>query len=185
MPKETETKFKVESEEIFKKNLRKIGARFVSKEFEQDTYYSGAAGHCSCNAIRLRSAGKKGVFTIKKPTRGKRSRTYKVREELEVGVTDVKAFTEILRQLGFRPLFRKEKIRETYKWKSAKLSIDTLPFIGIYAEIEAPKKRIKEAARLLGLDMERAMPSTYMQLFNHYRVLRKKPGLQFVFSGKK
>ncbi|MGB2705584.1 MAG: class IV adenylate cyclase [Candidatus Omnitrophota bacterium] len=185
MPKEIETKFKIDSVEKFKRNLKKIGARFVSKEFEQDTYYRSPAPQSSCSTIRLRSITDKGVFTLKGAAGGAPSRTYKVRSELEVGINDVRAFDEILKQLGFMPRFKKEKIRETYKWKDAKISLDKLPFIGFYTEIEGPKRTIKEAAALLGLEMSRAIPDTYMELFNYYKMLRKKPALRLVFKSER
>jgi len=182
MPRETETKFKIKSGDTFRKALKKISAEFISKEFEQDTYYRSPSRGFAGSAIRLRAIGGKGVFTVKSACRAGLPRAYKVREELEAGVNDVKAFGKILVKLGFTPRFRKEKIRETYKWKNAKICVDELPFIGLYAEIEAPKKRIKEAADLLGLKMACAMPETYMELFSYYKALRRKPHLKLVFE---
>lgn len=185
MPKEIETKFKIASQNSFKKSLKKIGAKFISKELEQDAYYRLPARHLSISAVRLRSIGNKGIFTIKSLTQGRESRLYKVRDELEVKISDVKTFSEMLRRLGLVPHFRKEKIRETYKWKRAKISIDTLPFIGSYVEIEATKNEIKKIAHLLNLDMKKGIPETYMQLFNYYKILHKKPRLELVFDRKK
>ncbi len=181
MPKEIETKFKIGSAEKFKRNLKKIGARFLAKELERDTYYCHGILQDSGFTIRLRSVADKGIFTLKGSSGSAPSRTYKVRNEIEAGINDVKAFGKILKQLGFMPRFKKEKIRETYKWKDAKISVDKLPFMGFYAEIEGSKKSIKEAAGLLGLDMARAIPDTYMKLFDYYKMLHKKPDLQLVF----
>lgn len=185
MPKEIETKFKIESTDTFKRNLKKIGAIFISEEFEEDTYYRSPAGCPYFGTIRLRAISNKGTFTIKDSTQRKKSRIYKVRNELEVSVNDVKTFNNIVQKLGFIPCFRKEKIRETYRWKDAKISIDKLPFISFYVEIEASKKRIEEVVSLLDLDIKKAIPDTYMKLFNYYKILHKKPKLQLVFDRKK
>jgi len=182
MPKEIETKFKISCQDTFRKALKKIGAKFLSKEFEQDVYYRAPAAQCSAGTVRLRAMGRKGLFTIKGSAGMPASRTYKIREELEVSVDDVKLFGEMLAKLGFLPRFRKEKIRETYKCKDAKILIDEIPFIGFYAEIEAPKGRIKELARSLGLDMSKAIPDTYMELFGYYKMLHKKPKLELIFN---
>ena len=171
MARESETKFKIKSPGAFRKSLKKLGAKFISKEFEKDTYYRGPAG-VPRFTVRLRAAGNKNIFTVKTATRG-RSRRYKVLDEIEVPVNDAKIFNKVLLRLGFSPGFKKQKVRETYKWKNAKISIDKIPPIGTYAEIEAPKERIKEVARLLGLDMARAIPGTYIELLRK-RGKRKK-----------
>lgn len=185
MPKEIETKFKIESADTFKKKLKKIGATFISKEFEKDTYYRNPPGYPYFGTIRLRAKGNKGLFTIKNPVQNRASRIYKIRNELEVGIDDVKTFSDILQGLGFIPRFKKEKIRKTYKWKGAKISIDKLPYIGSYVEIEASKKRIEEVASLLGLDIKKAISDAYMNLFDYYKILRRKPDLELVFGRKR
>jgi len=185
MPNEIETKFKVESPGLIRKRLKKIGAKFVSKKLEKDTYYCNPTGSCSYVTIRLRELGKNGVFTIKGPSQKDKSNKYKIREELQAEISDVKAFSDILKHIGFMPRFQKEKIRETYKLKNSLIAIDKLPFIGFYAEIEASKVNIKKIAKLLGFDMEKAIPDTYMELFRYYKMLRKKPCIRFLFKSKR
>lgn len=181
MAKEIETKFKIASIAEFRKSLKRMGAKFVSKTLERDTYYKSPADNFCGGTIRLRAIGKRGVFTIKNPAPCESRAQYKVRDEFETAVLDAAAFGDILRRLGFKPWFRKEKIRSLYKWKSAKVTIDELPYIGLYAEIEGSKSSIKEAAKRLGLDMNKAIPDTYMKLFDYYRLLRKRKSLEFIF----
>jgi len=177
MTREVETKFKITSPGAFRKALKKLGAEFISKEFEEDVYYRGSA-KTPHFTVRLRAtgnkraAGNKNVFTIKTATRGK-SRRYKVLDELEVPVNNARVFNKVLLGLGFSPDSKKQKIRETYKWKNAKICIDKIPLIGTYAEIEAPRKRIKEIARLLGLKMARAISGTYMELLRKAKKRKK------------
>jgi predicted adenylyl cyclase CyaB len=172
MAREIETKFKITSPTALRKKLKKIGAKFISKEFEKDIYYNAPPGTRPFTA-RLRARGNKNIFTIKTPVRAK-SRRYKVLDEIEVPIKSREVFNKILIRLGFSPGFRKGKTRETYKWKNAKICIDKIYPLGTYAEIEAPKKRIREIARLLGLNMLKAIPGTYIGLLRK-RKRRKKP----------
>ena len=175
MPKETETKFKLECPSVFRRKLAKIKARFISKKTERDIYYRDPSGRVAADVIRLRRVGRKCIFTVKKRVFSTRSRTYKVREELEASVDDAKAFGEMLKELGFRPFFRKKKIRELYTWKGAKILIDQLPKIGYYVEIEAPIKKIKKLARNLDLDMKKATSKNYRELLRaHHSFLPSK-----------
>jgi predicted adenylyl cyclase CyaB len=168
---ETETKFKIDSPASMKKRLKTIGAKFLSKNIEKDIYYRPQSCHKAGFISRFRTIGNEGIFTIK-DSLGKRLRksgAFKIRNELEVKVADAEKFEKMLRILGFKPMFCKEKIREIYSWKNAKITIDELPLIGCYSEIEGPRSRIIEAASLLGLDMQKAIPDTYMELLADYR----------------
>lgn len=180
MAKEVETKFNVASATELRKALKRIGARFISRRLEKDIYY-GIPCRPSSIAIRLRSVGKRGVFTVKCSSGTSSSKAYKVRDEFETEVEDAETFKMILKKLGFSTRFRKEKIRESYSCRGAGIFIDKLPHIGFYVEIEAPRARIKEIAGLLGLDMARAIPDTYMQLFNYYKIRHGSPGIELVF----
>jgi len=182
MPKEIETKFKISSPDKLKKKLKKIDAKIIYKAYEKDTYYKNIPSGSSPTVVRLRSTGKDGVFTLKYRAKRKESKTYKIRDEFEINVQDTKAFDRLLRQLGFAVLFKKEKRRKIYKWKEGKICIDKLPFIGFYLEIEAPKKRIKEIANRLNLDMKDATSDTYMDIFRKYKKAQKKPKLKLLFK---
>jgi len=168
---ETETKFKIDSPVTMKKRLKSIGAKFLSKNIEKDIYYRPQSYHEAGLAIRFRTIGDKGTFTVKSSLRKRlrKSAAFKIRKELEVKVADAKNFEKMLQILGFKPVFRKEKSRETYSWKNTKITIDKLPFIGNYSEIEGPRGKIIEAANLLGLDMKKAISDTYMKLLDDYR----------------
>ena len=185
MPREIETKFKLKSPTTFKKKLRKIGAKFVSKNLEQDIYYKNLSKRISADVIRLRRIGKKGIFTVKNRINNKDSHTYKVRNELEITIDDAKLFPTILHKLGFRVFFRKEKIRETYEWKNANILIDKLPHMGYFAEIEASKNKIKKIAQLLNLSIKKATSKNYIRLFNTYKTQHKKPKLELLFTKRK
>ena len=180
---EIETKFKIRSEQAIRHALKRIGARFEGRQKERDIYYYPPREAKSVSAVRLRMAGNKNIFTIKKiPKNISRSKTFKIREELELFIEDKKIFQKVLGLLDFNEAFRKEKKRLLYGWNGLKISIDKLPFIGVYLELEGSKSKIVRAAKALGLNMKDAASSTYMEIFNRYKKMHKKPGLKLVFG---
>ena len=185
MAKEIETKFKIKKKAPIVKALKAMGAQFVSREYERDIYYHVVSSKSALSVIRFRFLKNGGLFTIKSARGQKSSTQYKVREEHEVMIDDAKGFCLMLKRIGFVPKFRKEKKRDTYRWKNAKIVIDELPYLGLYIEIEGPKKRIKEGASALSLSMDEAIAVSYMDLFNAYKKSNKKPNLELVFSPPK
>ncbi|MBL7158004.1 MAG: class IV adenylate cyclase [Candidatus Omnitrophica bacterium] len=182
---EIEAKFKITDEKAILRALKRIGARFKGRVEEKDIYYKAPTCCKKASAVRLRSAGKRNIFTVKRIPKKTFSRNFKIRDEFETDIENKKAFQEILKILKFNPAFRKEKRRLLYEWRRLKISVDKLPFIGVYLEIEGDRKRIRKAAKALGLDKKNAITSTYMELFDRYKKLNKKPGLELVFRRKK
>jgi predicted adenylyl cyclase CyaB len=169
---EIETKFKIPSADEVRLKLAKIGARPVSRDIEKDTYYATPEGK-GLTAVRLRSIGRRGLFTIKStPAAGSQGKPgLKVLEEIQVEIDDASRFGRMLEMMGFVAQFRKEKIRESYDWNG-------LP---IFLDIEAPEDGIRAAASALGLDMSQASGETYMQIFSRYKVARNVPDLELTF----
>ena len=184
MPIEIETKFKVQFPKELRKKLKYIGTKFVSRKLEQDIYYKASEFNPALSVVRLRLAGDCCIFTIKRAGNNGKSSKYKIRDEAEVKISNAKVFQKKLKTLNFKQSFKKEKIRETYRCKGAKVLIDKLPHIGFYVEIEGPKIAIKKIVKLLGLDIEKAIPHTYVQIFNKYKRKMKKPNLDLVFKRK-
>ncbi|MBN1353390.1 MAG: class IV adenylate cyclase [Candidatus Omnitrophica bacterium] len=181
MGTEIETKFKVNSPAAIRKRLIVMRARLISRRLEKDVYYRCYLKTQNAEAIRLRSVGGKYIFTLKKSSVGPKGRIYKVCDEFEIEVNDGELFDSLLRRLGFTRDFKKEKIRETYKYKNAKVCLDRLPHMGYYVEIEASKRDINSVARSLKLDITKGLSDNYMRLFLHYKRTHKKPNLKLTF----
>jgi len=186
MAREVESKFRVGSPEEIREKLIGVGARFLSRNLEKDTYYSLPEGQ-ALSAVRLRSFGQKGLFTIKSaPEAGFESAPgIKVLEELQVEVDDAVLFGRMLEMMGFSPQFKKEKIRESYDWNGLLICLDELPHLGFFLEIEAPEDALAKTAAALGLDMGRAIGMTYMQIFSRYKAARNAPDLELTFESKR
>ncbi len=88
----------------------------------------------------------------------------RVREELEVAVSDLETMTLILERLGFFPAQVYEKYRETFVWGDVEIVLDEMPF-GNFVELEGPEAAIKETAGQLALDWRGRILTNYLGLF--------------------
>jgi adenylate cyclase class 2 len=86
------------------------------------------------------------------------------REELETTVGDAEAAQLVLERLGFRPGFRYQKFRETYRWDGQEIVLDETP-IGAFLEIEGDPDGIHAAARALGYAPADYVTESYAALF--------------------
>ena len=117
-------------------------------------------------------------------------RRYKVREEIELVLTDAPSLQKIFEGLGLKGWFRYEKFRTPYRlpaglsWaKELVIDLDETP-IGTFVELEGPASAIDQAARALGFS-----PSDYV--LKNYLVLYleecKRKGVQpthMLFAGR-
>ncbi len=97
----------------------------------------------------------------------------KVREELEIEVSDFDTAALICQRLGFRPLQTYEKYRETFVWRDVEIVLDEMPF-GNFVELEGEEAAIKETAVRLELDWSKRLLTNYLALMEtvkaHYRL---------------
>jgi adenylate cyclase, class 2 len=135
---------------------------------ETNLLFDNAAGELATSrlALRLRRVDCGWVLTLKGPPvyRG----AVKEREELETQVEDGKTVVAILERLGFRPVVRYEKERESWRLGEVDVALDHTP-MGDFVEIEGRLEHLDAAARRLDLDPQRAVPDSYVALWNSYR----------------
>lgn len=97
----------------------------------------------------------------------------KVREELEIEVSDFDTAALICQRLGFRPLQTYEKYRETFVWRDVEIVLDEMPF-GNFVELEGAESAIKETAVRLELDWSKRLLTNYLALMEtvktHYHL---------------
>ena len=87
----------------------------------------------------------------------------KVREELEVGVTDFETTALIFERLGFAPVQVYEKYRETFVLGAVEVVLDEMPY-GDFVELEGEEVAIKTAATDLGLAWDKRINNNYLGL---------------------
>ena len=114
--------------------------------------------------LRLRQAGDRHILTYK--GKSETSANHKVREELEVNLSDGKMTALILGRLGFAPLFRYEKYRTEFNRPGDEgiVVLDETP-IGNFLELEGSEAWIDCTAVLLGYAKEHFITSSYGKLY--------------------
>jgi len=116
------------------------------------------------------ASGFSALLTFKGPvTSGRKERApaYKIREEHEIRVSDQEEVSRIIERLGFRPCFRYEKFRTTYRLpgiRNLKLEVDETP-IGLFLELEGPRREIDRGAARLGFGRAEYITKSYGALF--------------------
>lgn len=175
MPLETEVKLPVDSHEAVRARLLALGATFLSRVVESNSIFDRPDGWLRkrgyglrIREVRSQNGGKPtATLTLKGP---RRESTMKSREELEVGVGDGAMATRILSALGFLPVFRYQKRRESWKLDTCQVELDEPPHIGLFVEIEGPdEKTILTAQRELGLEGVEHRQASYVSMLMAYR----------------
>lgn len=165
MPVETEVKLRVADPEAARESLARIGAIPVrARQLEDNVLLDDEAGRlrkAGC-LLRIRRTPDETTITFKGPRLD--DEAVKSREEIESGIADPDAAHAIFACLGFVPVFRYQKYRETFVWKDVEIVLDETP-IGVFLEIEGGKDAIHAAAAALGCDPREFITTSYGALF--------------------
>jgi len=198
LARETEVKLRIADAKAFQRVLKKLGARTVGagngRVHEEnvifDTPQGGLAKHGQLLRIRtetqdVKGKSKKGLpnkrimLTFKRPvTRPAAAEassvdhsSHKVREEIEMEVTEAAKLKEIFEGLGMSGWFRYEKYRTTYQLPASKawakgllIELDETP-IGTFVELEGPAPAIDRAAAELGYSKRDYVLKNYVTLY--------------------
>ena len=195
MPRETEIKLKIDNPKSFLRALKKLGAKPVSHRAHElnlifDTPDGGLAKHGQLLRIRTetpaarvknssRKSSRRSLLTFKSPpdqlamgpVAPSADRRHKVREEIELVLTDPAPLQKIFEGLGLKGWFRYEKFRTPYrlparfKWaKDLVIDFDETP-IGTFVELEGPGPAIDQAARELGYNSSDYVLKNYLVLY--------------------
>jgi len=174
MPQEVELKLKVRDHKPVRKALRKTQAEYLGTFIETDTFFDTREGKFrrADSAVRLRTvrcvrrgatqADVRPVLTYKGPRR--RNTKLKTRQELQTRVDDADALAAVLRSCGLKPVRTIQKRRAVYRLGGCVVTLDTLPLIGCFVEVEGPDtERIVSLAGRLGLQDEH-ISTSYLEL---------------------
>jgi adenylate cyclase class 2 len=218
MARETEIKLRITDVRAFHRALKRIGARPAgpgsSKVHEEnvifDTPQGGLAKHGQLLRIRTetpevrgksRTTGSKqrAVLTFKQPMvhpagAGMESvshGSYKVRDEIELEVTDPGNLARIFEGLGMSGWFRYEKYRTTFRMPDSKawaagllIELDETP-IGTFVELEGPASAIDQAAEELGFSKHDYVLKNYLRLYMEDCRRKGEQPLHMVFPNRK
>lgn len=165
--KETEIKLRVENLEKIKQILLNKGFKIEKQVFFERNYVFDTEENTlksKNQLLRLRIEGKKYILTFKKPIIQEDKSEYKVREEIEIEVSDFDKAKLIIENLGYTIKFIYEKYREIYSKKDVHIMLDKTP-IGNFIEIEGNYSEIDYVSNLLGFDKKDYINKTYGELF--------------------
>jgi adenylate cyclase class 2 len=167
--KEIEVKFHVRSLEAIRQRLEQTGAELIqARQYEHNLRFDTADGQLGRNlqALRLRQDDAARMTYKGPPMMNEGAR---LRQELEVVVSDFDTARSLLEALGYQVVVRYEKYRATYTLGEALVTLDEMPF-GRFVEIEAPDgRRVQQAAQQLGLRWEVRSLDSYLVLFERLR----------------
>jgi adenylate cyclase, class 2 len=197
MARETEIKLKIDDVRAFRRALKRIRARPVGggngRVHEEnvifDTPQGGLAKHGQLLRIRTETPEVRGkskaaprqrvVVTFKQPiarlaaakSGAARPGSYKVRDEVEVEVSESGTLSKIFEGLGMSGWFRYEKYRTTFRLAASKawardllIELDETP-IGTFVELEGPAEAIDRAATELGFSKRDYVLKNYLVLY--------------------
>ena len=118
----------------------------------------------SGRTLRLRRTEDRATLTFKGPRADREGVRSRPEIEVELEASRADALQAILRGAGFRPVFRYQKYRETYRLGGVEIVVDETP-IGTFLEIEGPPAEIHAAVAALGLGPRDYVTESYAALF--------------------
>jgi predicted adenylyl cyclase CyaB len=148
---EIEVKVPVPDLKAARDRLTALGAVLVRERHrEENVLYDRADGELRAGrrALRLRTAGRKSFLTYKGAPLT--SRKYKIREEFETEVKNVRQARKLLAGLGYRPVFSYRKHRTMLRIKTLMICLDETD-VGTFLEFEGEREKIAKVSRQLGL----------------------------------
>ena len=164
-PLEIEVKFLTQAPADVRRRLQAAGAG--QKQARQHEYNlvldtPDATLHAHDCLLRLREDD--GItLTYKGAAQEDAESEAKVREELEVTVSDWDTAVAIFKRLGYAPVQVYEKYRETFMLDDVEVVLDEMPY-GNFVELEGSEAAIKEAADILNLSWQERLVTNYLAL---------------------
>jgi len=161
---EIEVKIKVDNLDAVQVKLEQQGAvLFRHRHYESNTLYDfrDSLLYSKQFALRVREKNKKGFLTFKGAKQG--SRKFKIREEYETEVKNIKHLRKILQSLGLIPVFEYQKYRTVYRKKKLLICLDETP-VGNFIELEGDQSDIVRFAQALGFSKQDFIKDDYVQL---------------------
>jgi adenylate cyclase class 2 len=179
---EIEVKFYVNDLARVEARLRALGAILIEpRVHETNLRFDRPDGslRAAKRVLRLRQAGE-ARLTFKGAPEDRAG--VQARAEIEFAVGDFESARKFLEALGYVQVAVYEKFRATYELDSTHVMLDELPY-GTFVEVEgAGAESIREVASRLGLDMDAAVPASYLALFERLCAERNLDPSQLTFA---
>jgi adenylate cyclase class 2 len=163
MALEIEAKMRLDDPAALRRRLAEGGAVCAGTRTLRDHYFDTPDHRLrdGDRGLRVRLADG-AVLTYKGP---RLEGPFKSRQELETRVADGEVLMQLLQQLGLVQVFLYEKRREQWRLDACAVSLDELPQLGCFVEIEGPSEQaIAQALRRLGLEGVSLVHESYLHL---------------------
>jgi len=152
---EIEAKLKVDSHKGIKRKLAELGAEFLEEQLQTDYYFDDVNTTLTkgdrCLRLRRQMVGRSEKFLLTYKG-AKEKNEFKKRREIEIEVGDANSARKLLSALGYEKVLVFEKKRRIWRLGECVVSLDALPLLGDFVEIEGPDEEgIADAQRNLGL----------------------------------
>jgi adenylate cyclase class 2 len=177
--REVEIKARVNDLEGLARKVERIGGKFVREVTQEDLYFRRPSRDLKKRdeVLRLRREGENYTLTFKGRRVGKDA---KVRDELEVKVSDYNKMIELLQSLEFEKSFIIKKRRKEFIFDNVIIALDSVKGLGKFVEIEgilaeksgeamlsrmeSLKTKIFNLADRLGIFREQLTTESYLEL---------------------
>lgn len=123
-------------------------------------------------------------LTFKAPSAAQAGSEAKVREEIELEISDFDKMALIIERLGFAPLQVYEKYRETWQLGAVEIVLDELPY-GHFIELEGAETAIKTAVSTLNLNWQERILTNYLALMGQMQQTYNLPFNDLTFENFK
>lgn len=150
------------------KAIKKLGGKLVHNNLlYKELYFSTENNNLKFSSMRLRAEGD-DIYLAMKFKQGN-NKKYLSRKELQIKVSDFDTTSEIIQQLGFKPIGIREKLRKEYKVGKIKVELDQYPNIPPYMEIEGNnQKHVNEFLTKLGYDLKYTVNFSATEIIRQY-----------------
>jgi len=165
---EAEVKVRILEEDPILTRLSKLQEKGTYEE--EDTYFDDPLGilRKMGGTLKLRRRGNEYSIIFKG---GDKGGEYKIKEEVEVRISDVNAMERILIKLGFKPRLKIHKVRTEYLLPKGKVFMDRIRGLGTFVEVEALGRsreeaecRLKELVKELKLNHKNLIKESYPRM---------------------
>lgn len=151
MQTEFEAKFYPVKKEHCRKKLEDLGARLLVPERKMKTVLGDKRNNhqLDCDYIRIRNEG--NLIRLSAKIHAEEGGKLSDQKETDVGVSNFDKTVEILKRSGLKFTYYQEKLRETWEFEGAIVTIDTWPGLEPILEVETiSEDKVKEIAEKLG-----------------------------------
>lgn len=166
---EIEAKYWSPGNDKVEKALARLGARKLSEDEIEDTYFSHPSKDFGSTDEALRLRKRSGGAEIEYKGPRMKSAGVKAREEISVKVENALEAQRIVERLGFKGFCVVRKKRTSYVYDKMRVDVDNVEGLGEFIELEAITESPERSASLFELlrrelGLERTEPKTYLEL---------------------